>query len=112
MKRFTLLVLLLISGKALFAQELQATVNVNLTNLSAEDRKNWETFKTDVEAYLNAYSWTTNYQGEKIQATFNFNILPSGVELFVSSRRPIYKSSESTVMARFLDANLSFGYSR
>ena len=81
MKRSILLILaLLFCAKASFAQELQCKVSVNLQNLSDEERKNWDTFKQDVEAYLNAYSWTTNFQGDKIQATINFNIL-TGVEL-------------------------------
>jgi hypothetical protein len=113
MKRIIILILhLLILSKAAPAQELQCRVNLNLQNLSDEDRKNWDTFKQDVEAYLNAYSWTTNFTGDKIQATINFNILSTGAQIFIQSKRPMYKSSESTVMARFLDDKISFGYTR
>ncbi|MFI5263975.1 MAG: DUF4835 family protein, partial [Candidatus Kapaibacterium sp.] len=73
---------------------------------------NWDTFKQDVEAYLNAFSWTTNFTGDKIQASINFNILSTGAQVFVQSKRPLYKSSESTVMARFLDDKVAFGYTR
>src|SRR5438477_11693566 len=110
MKRCLLILLFFAFCGRVSAQELQCLVNLNLQNLSTDDRKNWETFKQDVEAYLNAFSWTTNFQGDKIHATFNFNILPTGVQLFVQSKRPLYKSTEETVMARFLDGNVSFGY--
>lgn len=113
MKRYIVISFLFFSAlQAVPAQELQSVVNLNLTNLSTDDRKNWETFKQDVEAYLNAYSWTTNFTGDKIQCNFNFNILPGSIQLFVQSKRPIYKSTEPTVMARFLDGNVSFGYTR
>ncbi len=106
------ILLLLLLGKSAPAQELNCQVSLNLQNLSDEQRKNWDTFKQDVEAYLNAYSWTTNFVGDKIQATINFNILPTGAQIFVQSKRPFYKSSESTIMARFFDDKVSFGYSR
>ena len=112
MKRYLLILIFILLGRNVFAQELACKVSVNLQNLSDEERKNWDTFKQDVEAYLNAYSWTTNFQGEKIQATINFNILSSGAQIFVQSKRPMYKNSESTIMARFFDDKVSFGYSR
>jgi len=108
MKRYLFILFFLAFCTDAFSQELQAIVSVNLENITTDDRLNWETFKQDVEAYLNAYSWTTNFSGEKIHCQFNFNILPSGVQIFVQSKRPLYKSTESTVMARFLDANISF----
>src|SRR5258708_40230971 len=103
MKRYLLILLLLGFCGTASAQELQCLVNLNLQNLSTEDRKNWDTFKQDVEAYLNSFSWTTNFTGDKIQATINFNILTSGAQVFIQSKRPMYKNSETTVMARFLD---------
>src|SRR5438552_6891465 len=112
MKRYLLIFALILFAKASFAQELNCKVNVNIQNLSDEERKNWDTFKQDAEAYLNAYSWTTNFTGDKIQATINFNILSTGAQVFIQSKRPLYKSGESTVMARFLDDKISFGYTR
>ncbi|MEP7235574.1 MAG: DUF4835 family protein [Ignavibacteriota bacterium] len=112
MKRYLLVLVLLIFSCRAFAQELQCVVTVNLQNLSEEERKNWDTFKQDVEAYLNAYSWTTNFSGDKIQATINFNILSTGAQVFIQSKRPLYKANQSTVMARFLDEKISFGYIR
>ena len=112
MKRYLLILVLIAFCSRASAQELHCMVNVNLQNLSDEDRKNWDTFKQDVEAYLNAYSWTTNFTGDKIQATINFNILTTGAQVFVQSKRPMYKSAESTVMARFLDDKITFGYTR
>jgi hypothetical protein len=119
MKRCILLfVFFLITVSNAFAQELQCKVSINLTTLSQEERKAWETFKQDVEAYLNAYSWTTNFTGERIQATVNFNIIGAGdagyaAQVFVQSTRPLFKGGDqTTIMARFFDDKVSFGYSR
>jgi len=113
MKRYLIILLLSAFYARASAQELNCVVNVNVDNLSTDDRRNWETFKQDVEAYMNAYSWTTNFTGEKIQAVVNFNILGTGVQIFVQSKRPLYKGNgQTTVMARFLDGNVSFGYTR
>ncbi|MEI8135407.1 MAG: DUF4835 family protein [bacterium] len=112
MRRYLLILFFLFVSAKLSAQELQCIVNVNVQNLSTEERKNWETFKQDVEAYLNAFSWTTNFSGDKIQATINFNILSTGAQIFVQSKRPLFKSAETTVMARFYDDKVAFGYVR
>lgn len=112
MKRYLLILLFFAFCANASAQELACKVNVNLQNLSDQERKNWDTFKQDVEAYLNAYTWTTNFTGDKIQATINFNIISSGAQVFVQSKRPLYKNSESTIMARFFDDKVAFGYTR
>lgn len=113
MKRYFVILTLIFFASSASAQELACVVSANLQNLSVEQRKEWDNFKQDVEAYLNSYSWTTNFTGDKIQATINFNILASGgAQVFVQSKRPLYKSDGTTVMARFLDDKVAFGYTR
>ncbi|HYM21379.1 MAG TPA: DUF4835 family protein [Candidatus Kapabacteria bacterium] len=104
-------------GSALRAQELNCVVTVNLQTLSDQERQVWETFKPDVEAYLNTYSWTTNFSGQKIQCSMAFNITGSNgseynVQLFVQSSRLYAGSKQATTMARFLDNNVTFSYTR
>ena len=110
-------VLLGTCSRAVNAQELNCSVTLNTQVLSTEDRLIWDTFKQDVEAYLNTYSWTTNFSGQKIQCSMAFNIKGSNgseydVQLFVQSSRPIAHGTQTTTMARFLDDNVTFGYSR
>lgn len=99
------------------AQELNCRVTVNTQVLSTEERIVWDGFKEDVEAYLNTYSWTTNFSGQKIQCSMAFNITGSNgseynVQLFVQSSRPMAGSTQTATMARFLDDKVTFGYTR
>lgn len=110
-------VILSLIGRASLAQELNCNVTVNTQVLSTEERVIWDNFKQDVEAYLNTYSWTTNFTGQKIQCSMAFNIKGSNgseytVQLFVQSSRPIAGGTQTTTMARFLDDNVAFEYTR
>ncbi len=121
MKRIFLLILITVAlqlrGPAARAQELDAQVNLNLSALSETDRQTFASFKHDVESYLNNYTWTTNFSGERIRCSFQFNIVSGNgsdysVQLFVTSSRPLYKSDQVSTMARFFDANVQFSYYR
>lgn len=105
-------VLTLLFGGFLRAQELNCTVTVNVVTLSEEERRTWETFKQDVESYMNSHNWTTNFQGERINCSIGFNITSSGAQVVIQSTRPLYQSSELTTMARFYDDKVEFGYTR
>lgn len=95
------------------AQELNCTVNLNLVNLSEEGRRTWETFKQDVESYMNSHNWTSNFEGERIACQISFNITSgSSAQIFIQSTRPLYKSGELTTMARFYDDKVEFSYTR
>ncbi len=99
------------------AQELDARVEVNLSALSVTDRLNFFTFKHDVEGYLNNFDWTTDFTGERIECSFQFNIMSDNggvytAQLFVNSTRPLYKSTQVTTMARFFDGTVEFPYYR
>lgn len=99
------------------AQELNATVELNITGLPEQERLVWETFKADLEGYLNSHTWTTNFSGERINCTFQINVVGANgndynAQLFVTSTRPLYESTELTTMARFFDERLEFPYVR
>ncbi len=112
--RFVVAVIVLVlTMRAVRAQELNCTVTVNVQTLSDDERQKWATFQQDVQAYLNTYSWTTNFSGEKIQCSMAFNLTGgSSVQLFVQSNRPIGDTKQLTAVTRFLDANVSFNYTR
>ncbi len=97
------------------AQELDARVDINLTALSDADRQAFANFKHDVEEYLNSFDWTTDFTGDRIHCSFQFNIATNNGgdytgQLFINSTRPLYKSTERTTMADFLDGNVEFTY--
>lgn len=114
---FFIAVLLLLGLRTAVAQELECKVTVNIQTLSEEERLTWQTFKQDVEAYLNTFSWTTNFSGEKIQCSMTFNITGANgssvnSQLFVQSTRKLAGSDQVSTLARFLDDKATFGYYR
>ncbi|HWF44766.1 MAG TPA: DUF4835 family protein [Candidatus Kapabacteria bacterium] len=120
MKRFAFLLFLCVLvplGRSLRAQELDAQISLNLSALNDQDRQAFQSFVHDLQGYINNYQWTTDFSGERIRCSFQFNIVTSNgtdytAQLFVSSTRPLYKSDQVTTMARFFDGNLDFSYYR
>ena len=116
-RKLLLLLVLLVLARPSSAQELDATVELNITALPEEQRIVWESFKADLEAYLNSHRWTTNFSGERVRCSFQINIVGANgdvynAQMFVSSTRPLYESSELTTMARFFDEKVEFPYTR
>jgi hypothetical protein len=114
---FILLGLLVLLARPVAAQELDAQVDLNVSSLSVTDQLNFFTFKHDLEGYLNNFDWTTDFTGERIRCSFEFNIVSNNggdytAQLFVNSTRPLYKSTQMTTMARFFDATVEFPYYR
>ena len=119
MKQSGLLILLILLsfGGTLRAQELDAQINLNLSVLTDQDRQAFQPFVHDLQGYINNYQWTTDFSGERVRCSFQFNILSANgtnytAQLFVTSTRPLYKSDQVTTMARFFDANIDFSYYR
>ncbi len=76
------------------AQELDARVDLNLSALSDQDRQAFANFKHDVEQYLNSNNWTTDFTGDRIKCSFQFNIGTNNGgdytgQLFINSTRPL-----------------------
>jgi hypothetical protein len=117
MKRiiFLFVFILLAAARPALAQELDARVDLNLSALSDADRMSFANFKHDVEQYLNDNVWTTDFSGDRIKCSFQFNIAANNGgeytgQLFINSTRPLYKSTERTTMADFFDASVDFTY--
>jgi hypothetical protein len=111
------LIVLICSFGPVTAQELDASVDLNLSGLTDQDRLNFEIFKHDLENYINNNQWTTDFSGPRIRCSFQFNITGANgsdytAQLFVTSNRPLYKSTEVTTMARFFDDGVQFAYFR
>jgi hypothetical protein len=105
----------LLGARSVVAQELDARVDLNMQALSDADRQAFGNFVHDVQAYLNDNTWTTDFTGERIKCSFQFNILTNNGgdytgQIFINSTRPLYKSTERTTMVNILDGNLEFTY--
>lgn len=116
-RKLLLTLVFLLLARSASAQELDAKVELNITALPEEQRIVWENFKADLESYLNSNRWTANFSGERIKCTFQINIVGANgdvynAQMFVTSTRPLYESSELTTMARFFDDKIEFPYVR
>ena len=121
MRKIALVLLFLIGyASGSIAQELNCIVNVNTTpNMQSEnsDTKIYETLQASIYEFMNSRKWT-NYtfsQEERIECTILITISERTNDVFkgniqVQSRRPIYKSSFSSVMLNLIDKDLQFTY--
>jgi hypothetical protein len=112
---FLFFCIFVLGTRCVVAQELDARVDVNLQALSDADRQAFGNFTHDVQAYLDDNTWTTDFTGERIKCSFQFNILTNNGgdytgQLFINSTRPLYKSTERTTMVNMLDGNIEFTY--
>lgn len=100
------------------AQELLATVKVATPKLQKTDPKVFKTMEQSIQDYLNGQKWTDDYfeDDERIKCSFQITIteeLSDNVfkaDLAIKSTRPIYGSSQETVVFSHLDKELQFGY--
>lgn len=102
-----------------FAQELDASVEINTEQLPVAVRERLETFKIQVENYLNNTKFTTsNWEGDKIKCSFNIFFTGASEEvnysaqLVVVSQRPVEGTERNSLMLSILDNNWGFVYEK
>lgn len=118
-KSAVLLVMFFVWSAILSAQELDATVVVNLEQLPTASRERVDNFKTQVQDYLNNTKFTgQSWQGEKIKCTFNIFFTGSSDEvtyttqLVVTSQRIIENTLLNSLMMTILDNSWQFKYQK
>lgn len=113
-----LTVLLAFSGN-IFAQEIEANVNVNVELLDQEYRVNVSTMEQDLETYINSTQYLdTEWEGRKIPV--DISIVVSGgynnryqARVFIASNRYIYGQDDGkSVVIKIADEQWSFDYAR
>lgn len=100
-----------------FAQELNATVNINYNQIGNSNQGYFKTLEKSMKDLLNTTSWSgRNLSGnQKIDCVFLLNIsnysnnIVSGT-LQIQSSRPIYNSTYSSSVLNFNDRDISFSY--
>lgn len=120
MKRLALVMIMFFICPALFyAQELDATVIVNVEQLPTGTRERVDNFKNQVQNYLNNTKFTgRSWQGEKIKCTFNIFFNGSSDEvtynaqLVVTSQRIIENTPLNSLMMNILDNSWQFKYQK
>ncbi|PKL83780.1 MAG: hypothetical protein CVV24_03435 [Ignavibacteriae bacterium HGW-Ignavibacteriae-3] len=120
MKKIIILIIFLMMFPALIqAQELDATVTINVEQLQTASRERLNTFAMQVQDYLNNAKFTRKpWQGDKIKCFFNIFFTASNDEtsytaqMVIASQRPIQESKLSSLIMSVMDNSWSFKYEK
>lgn len=112
------LVLLVASGMAVNAQELNCNVQVSAQKIQGSNRQVFESMQRDIYEFMNNTVWTNNVfsYAERIDC----NILITITDQFsadefkgtiqVQLRRPIFNTTYNSTILNFMDNNFQFRY--
>ena len=101
------------------AQELDARVNINYTQIETTRTEVFDALKTKLTEFLNNHKWTEIpfRENEKIQCNFNITVNTYKPEensfectLLMNSSRPVYGSSYNTIAYAVNDVNFAFEF--
>lgn len=119
MRKLTLFVILgLLVNTLVYSQELNCTVQINSSQVSASDKTVFENLQSAIYEFMNSRKWTSyEYQlEEKIECTILITVASwDNIENFnatiqVQSRRPIYNSSYFSTLLNYQDRDFTFKY--
>jgi Domain of unknown function (DUF4835) len=119
MRKLFVLIICIILGLAVQAQELKARVTVNATRIGNNINKNvFQTLQNSLNNFLNNRKWgTDNFQAqEKIECNFILTLDATSeqnvysAQLIVQAARPIFNSSYNSPLINFQDENVTFKY--
>ena len=112
-------VVLLFGTRDTTAQELACSVSVDFKLLTDQKYTYLRGFESDVEEYLNQYSWTDDayMDHERIDCSMTISFMEGdgdnfNTSLVVVSRRPIYGTTQSSTVIRFNDESWNFSYTQ
>lgn len=117
--RKILVIILTIISLNVSAQELLATVTINVgPKVQTTDRNVFRDMKTAFQQFLNSRKWTNDayQQHEKINCSIliNINDMPSigvfSASVQVQSARPVYNSNYTSLLLNFADRDWEFEY--
>lgn len=117
MRKF-LIIVLLVLGMKLSAQELNCVVLINSAEIGVSNRKIFDTMQNDIFEYMNNTKWTSSVYKthERIDCSLTINILEAisansfrgSLQLKIS--RPVYNATYTTSILNFNDNDISFNY--
>ena len=117
MRRFLVLLLCSFAFHIVRAQELDAKVTINYSQIESPRTELFDALQTKLTDFLNNHKWTEIpfRENEKIQCNFNITVKTCNLDenkfectLLMSSTRPVYGSSYNTVAYSVNDADFSF----
>ena len=111
-------IVLLVLGLNVSAQELNCVVFINSAEIGVSNRKIFDTMQNDIFEYMNNTKWTNSQYKthERIDCSITINILEAistnsfrgSLQLKIS--RPVYNATYTTNILNFNDNNISFNY--
>ncbi|MEO6541690.1 MAG: DUF4835 family protein [Ferruginibacter sp.] len=119
MRKFNLLIILIIACKFSGAQELRANITVVSNQVGSNVNQNvFRTLQTALNTFINTRKWTADtYQpNERIECNFLLNLQPTGdlnvynASLTIQAARPVYNTSYLSPIINFKDDNVIFKY--
>ena len=119
MRKFNLLVILILLTCSLAAQEFLARVTVVSNRVSSNVNQNvFRSLQTALNNFMNNHKWTTdNYApNEKIECNFLLNLDPTNelnvynASLTIQVARPVFNSSYLSPLINYQDENINFKY--
>ncbi|MES2837723.1 MAG: DUF4835 family protein [Bacteroidota bacterium] len=113
-----LIVIFLASTLTSSAQEILATVKVVADQVANVDKRVFKTMETSITEFLNNTKWTTDgfKQEERIEISLLINVTNAVSNdqftgtLQIQTRRPVYKSSYTTMLLNYNDNDFNFKY--
>ena len=113
-----LLLIVLFTIPALWAQELNCRVNVNYTALSTTPTPVFQSLQKDITAFLNERHWTNHHyeSNERIDCNVLINITEfNGVDRFVGTiqinlSRPVFMTSYNSPLFTFKEGDGKFSF--
>jgi len=119
MRKFNLLLLLVIFSKFSTAQELKANITVVSNQVNSNVNQNvFRTLQTALNTFINTRKWTSdNFQpNEKIECNFLLNLQPTSdlnvydASLTIQAARPVFNTSYLSPIINYKDDNIKFKY--
>ena len=103
------------------AQELQAKININHSQIQGTDVSVFENLKQTLEQFVNDRQWTDMQfqRNERIQCNFNITVTKYVKDedrfectALIQANRPVYNSSYTTTLYNNKDDNFHFGFAQ
>lgn len=118
-REILLLFLLCVQAWSMQAQELEAKVTINHSQIQGTDASVFDNLQQTLEQFINDFQWTNlQFQkNERIQCNFNITVTKydKSSNLFtakalIQANRPVYNSSYTTVLYNNTDNDFNFEY--
>ena len=121
MKRFLFLLAFPLLASQVSAQELNAKININHSQVQGTDKSVFENLKETLEKFVNERQWTALQfqENERINCSFNITVTKYdksanhfSATCMVQASRPVYNSAYTTTIYNNTDRSFDFDFAQ